>query len=319
MYRRCHILIAIIAMTAIVPRALAEQISQADKEIVTALQELTRDACDPRVAEVVRQVGISKSGILQDWAMDYLATRTEIDVSPHALAIMRDKMLVERGQEQMYGTQKEGDSKSSDADALFNRNRDDLGLVEVEIERLIRSDMARNSLSGVQFDTDIYQCRDIVDGGKMREDLRSLIRASNEKRWAWESEGFPANTTAAKEAQKQDEIAARWLAKARLAHPGIQEAGLKRREVFETFGLLQHSRDANLMREYFPFVARMVIEGTLPRTNYALYVDRILLFGGSPQVYGTQGEGAVGSQGADIEGGAEARNARRAVFFLKSQ
>lgn len=319
MYRRHHILIAIIAMTVTIPHALAERISESDRKIVAALQELSRDACDPRVVEAVRRVGISNSEVLQDWAMDYLATRTEVDVSPHALAIMRDKILVERGQEQMYGTQKEGDLTSSDADAQFNRNRDDLGLVEVEIERMVRADMARSSLSDIHLDTSIYQCRNAVDGGKMREDLRSLTRASNEKRWAWESEGFPANTAAAEEARKQDGIAARWLAQVRTTQPGIDEAGFKRREVFETFGLLQHSRDVSLMREYFPFIARMVIEGTLPRTNYALYVDRILLFSGSSQVYGTQGEGPEVDQGADIEGGVAARNARRAVFFLKSQ
>ena len=315
------VLMAMLTLLVTLPSAVAAQISESDQKIVTALLELNRDTCDPRVVEIVEQVRFSESESLQDWAMDYLATRTEVDVSPHALAIMRDRMLIGRGHEQMYGTQQEEAHWSSDADAQFNRNRDDLGLVEVELERLVRADMARNSFSGIHLDTNLYQCRTAQDGGKLREELRSLTQASNEKRWAWESEGFPAGTTAAAEAREQDEVAARWLAQVRKEWARIEEAGLKRREVFEAFGLLQHSRDASLMFAYFPFIARMVIEGTLPRTNYALYVDRILLFTGYPQVYGTQGEGdGTGTaQSKKMEGGVQEENARRAVFYLKSQ
>src|SRR5262249_10256227 len=54
------------------------------------------------------------------------------------------------------------------------------------------------------------------------------------------------------------------------------------------FLLLQHSDDAQLMRNLQPRLEHLVAVNQFSRADYALFLDRLLLAEGKPQIYGTQ-------------------------------
>lgn len=54
------------------------------------------------------------------------------------------------------------------------------------------------------------------------------------------------------------------------------------------FLILQHSSDRAFQREMLPVLEELALEGTIPRDEAALLVDRVLVHDGLPQRYGTQ-------------------------------
>jgi hypothetical protein len=54
------------------------------------------------------------------------------------------------------------------------------------------------------------------------------------------------------------------------------------------FLVLQHCGDVELMEKYLPVIEKAVINGDLDKQSLALFIDRIKMFKGEDQVYGTQ-------------------------------
>jgi hypothetical protein len=67
--------------------------------------------------------------------------------------------------------------------------------------------------------------------------------------------------------------------------PTVKEVG--KNNVFIIWLALQHA-EKKYRKKYFPHIEKAVNNGDLPKEQYALMKDRILMDEGKPQIYGTQ-------------------------------
>jgi len=68
--------------------------------------------------------------------------------------------------------------------------------------------------------------------------------------------------------------------------PGVALVGEDAADI--TFLVLQHCGDVEVMEKYLPVIENAVKEEELDKPSLALYVDRIRMFKGEEQLYGTQ-------------------------------
>ncbi len=244
------------------------------------------------------------SGV-DDEAVRNLFSRIDIDVSAIGFATLADEMSRRSGEAEEYGSLPEASGKNTvksgrdsiEADMAINEARNDIGLVSIEVERQVYHDFVHLGLDPVADLVDarsIYECHLSNPQSSAKRDLRERISASNAARSAWQKDGFSTDSASFLDAKTQDANGSEWVRKFLREQSYRNGAGLGRRDLHDIFLLVQHSGDLQLMIEALPWVANWMIEGKMSGSNYALMVDRIAIFKGMEQVYGTQGRGNDG-------------------------
>lgn len=70
-------------------------------------------------------------------------------------------------------------------------------------------------------------------------------------------------------------------------HPKLSKKDIGTWGMISVTAIIQHSNRMNL-KKYKPFMDRWLEGGDITRSEYALYIDRLLFFEDKPQIYGTQ-------------------------------
>nr|WP_298151425.1 DUF6624 domain-containing protein [uncultured Pseudoxanthomonas sp.] len=164
----------------------------------------------------------------------------------------------------------------------------------------------------------ILECRLQLAINTAKKDLQERIKESNSARSAWQKDGFSTGAESFSRVKVQDAKGAEWVRKLLLDDAYRNGAGFGRRDLFNIFLLIQHSGDLDLMEKALPWVANMMIEGRIARSNYALMVDRIAVFKGLDQVYGTQGAGEEGHYVPQRIDSPEEVDERRALMRMRT-
>lgn len=232
--------------------------------------------------------------------------RIDIDVSAIGFATLVDELSRNSGKTEEYGSLpgeidknrvSRASPASADTDMAINEARSVIGLVPVEVERQVYRDFAQLGLDPVTDLVDarsVYECHLSEHSSTTKRDLRERISASNAARSTWQKDGFSTDVVSFSNAKKQDANGSEWVRKFLREENYRNGAGLGRRDLHDVFLLIQHSGDLQLMMEALPWVANRMIEGKMSGSSYALMIDRIAVFKGLEQVYGTQGRGKDG-------------------------
>lgn len=251
--------------------------------------------------------------------------RLDVDVSPIGFATLVDSLEKGHGEVQ-YGSLPPNSglnepSIGSDARMAVNEARDVIGLVPVEVERQVYRDLrflGRDPTVDLVDARSILECRLQLALNTAKKDLQERIKESNSARSAWQKDGFSTNAESFSRVKVKDAKGAEWVRKLLLDDAYRNGAGFGRRDLFNIFLLIQHSGDLELMEKALPWVANMMIEGRIARSNYALMVDRIAVFKGLDQVYGTQGTGEEGHYVPQRIESPEEVDERRALMRMRT-
>jgi hypothetical protein len=251
--------------------------------------------------------------------------RLDVDVSPIGFATLVDSLEKDQGEVQ-YGSLPSNSglkepSIGSDARMALNEARDVIGLVPVEVERQVYRDLTflgRDPAVDLVDARSILECRLQLAINTAKKDLQERIKESNSARSAWQKDGFSTGAESFSRVKVQDAKGAEWVRKLLLDDAYRNGAGFGRRDLFNIFLLIQHSGDLDLMEKALPWVANMMIEGRIARSNYALMVDRIAVFKGLDQVYGTQGAGEEGHYVPQRIDSPEEVDERRALMRMRT-
>jgi hypothetical protein len=264
----------------------------------------------------------------QEAALGMLMQRVGIDVSPLGFAELNDRIEQSHGRPQQFGT------------AFVSRNgqyslppeisvqaadnmRDSIGLGPVEMELQTLNDLAA---AGVADPLEVgksplYQPRVDPTNAELRGRLAAMANQDQADREAVYKAGpVVVGQAASKEVQKmladdKEHTAAIKAVIEKSGFPSAREVG--RDGVENAFLLIQHSADKAFMKASVSQVRLATLRGDLPHSEYAKFVDRILMLDGKRQIYGSQFH-IVDHKMVPypIEDSSNVENRRRAMYML---
>ncbi|MDO1529576.1 hypothetical protein QMK61_12115 [Fulvimonas sp. R45] len=235
----------------------------------------------------------------QEAALGMLMQRVGIDVSALGFAELNDRIEQSHGRPQQFGTIFVSQSgqyalpPQISAQAADNM-RDSIGLGPVEMELQTLNDLAAVGVQSPRAagTSRLYQPRVDPTNPRLRARLAAMATQDQADRNAVYKAGpVVVGQTAGKEVQKmladdKDHTAAIKAIIESGGFPSGREVG--RDGVENAFLLIQHSADKGFMKASVSQVRLAMLRGDLPRSEYAKFVDRILMLDGKNQIYGSQ-------------------------------
>ncbi len=243
-------------------------------------------------------------GKLQSRLMDALYERVGDDVDAEGYAELADRVALSSGKKPSYGAVpelKDGVLRLQEglSEMAVNEERDDLGLAPIAVGLRAASDLIS---VGVPYDQVIggaalCQRPPPITHPDLRRSLNERYARDQKLREAWDEAGTGADSAEARAADADDAKNAVFVADVlkKYGFPDAQMVG--RKGVMAFYILVQHSHSPELIREALGMARPLVLRGEMARHDYALMVDRLRMYQGKEQIYGSQ----VSEDGGKVE------------------
>jgi len=235
----------------------------------------------------------------QEAALGMLMQRVGIDVSPLGFAELNDRIEQSHGRPQQFGTvfvSRNGQYSLPPEISVqaADNMRDCIGLGPVEMELKTLNDLAaigiKDPLGAGK--PPLYQPSVDPTNPELRARLAVMAGQDQADRGAVYKAGpVVVGKAASKEVTKMqaDDKEHTAAIKAVIEKSGFPSArAVGRAGVENAFLLIQHSADKAFMKASVSQVRLATLRGDLPHSEYAKFVDRILMLGGKSQIYGSQ-------------------------------
>ncbi len=232
---------------------------------------------------------------LQRMLMDALYERVGDDVDPRGYASLADRVSLSRGKKQTYGAFPEFKNgvlrlpQGLNAMAV-NQERDDLGLAPIALDLRAANDLIAVGIPYGQVigATALCQRPPPITHADLRRSLDERYARDQKLREVWDQAGTGANSVEAKAADADDAKNAVFVTQVLKEHgfPDAQMVG--RKGVMEFFILVQHSHSLELIRDALAKARPLMLRGEMVRHDYALMIDRLRMYQGKDQIYGSQ-------------------------------
>lgn len=235
----------------------------------------------------------------QEAALGMLMQRVGIDVSPLGFAELNDRIEQSHGRPQQFGTvfvSRNGQYSLPPEISVqaADNMRDCIGLGPVEMELKTLNDLAaigiKDPLGAGK--SPLYQPSVDPTNPELRARLAVMAGQDQADRGAVYKAGpVVVGKAASKEVTKMqaDDKEHTAAIKAVIEKSGFPSARAVGRDGVENaFLLIQHSADKAFMKASVSQVRLATLRGDLPHSEYAKFVDRILMLGGKSQIYGSQ-------------------------------
>jgi len=217
------------------------------------------------------------------------------DVDPRGYAALADRVSRAHGKKQEYVAYpelKDGVLRLPQGlnEMAVNQERDDLGLAPIALDLRAANDLIS---VGIPYDkvigaATLCQRPALITHTVLRRSLDERYARDQQLRDAWDQAGTGADSVEAKAADADDAKNAVFVAQVLKEHgfPDAQMVG--RKGVMEFFILVQHSHSPELMRNALGKARTLMLRGEMARHHYALMIDRLRMFQGKEQIYGSQ-------------------------------
>lgn len=240
----------------------------------------------------------------QSMLMDALYERVGDDVDARGYAELADRVALSRGKKPAYGAMpllKDGTLQLQAGlnEMAVNEDRDDLGLAPIAVDLRAASDLIAVGVPYEQVIGVAALCQQPppITHADLRRSLDERYARDQKLREAWDEAGTGADSAEAKAADADDARNALFVADVlkKYGFPTAQMVG--RKGVMEFFMLVQHSHSPELIREALGKARPLMLRGEMARHDYALMIDRLRMYQGKDQIYGSQ----VSEDGGKVE------------------
>ncbi|CTP93168.1 DUF6624 domain-containing protein [Xanthomonas graminis] len=232
---------------------------------------------------------------LQRKVVDALYERVGDDIDPRGYAELADRLAVARGKKQTYGAIPElkdgvlGLPKGLD-ERTVNQHRDELGLAPVALDLRAANDLLAVGVphDAVVAASGLCQHPAPITHPDLRQALDERYERDQSLREVWDNAATDGDSAEAKAVDAEDARNSKFVAAVLRDYGFPSKAMVGRKGVGEFYLLVQHSHSPELMQDALIQARPLMLRGELARHDYALMIDRLRMFQGKPQIYGSQ-------------------------------
>ena len=233
---------------------------------------------------------------LQDALEQVVGKRVGIDINALAFARLDDDIEYAHGGRQQFGTLLKLENGKvvpsapvTEVDADSARDFTGLPLLKDYIKAVQARVDTGESLDLANAIPRLSTPAKTLSDPQLRMQLQKMVMADQEARNRFVKEGMKPDSPLRKKVQEVDRKNL-VLLKAIFAKHGFPNvSSIGRDGVSTIFLLVQHAdRDLAFQKRALALAKPLLKRGELPRSEYAMLVDRVRIAGGEPQIYGTQ-------------------------------